>query len=57
MAPDSQTHVGAVVWFGENNQKTFDPNKEYSHDNLFHTLLGLFNVETKVYKKEMDMFR
>jgi len=57
MAPDAQTHVGAVVWFGKNNQKNIDPTKEYSHDNLFHTLLGLFNVETKVYKKEMDIFR
>jgi len=57
MAPEAQTHVGAVVWFGENNQKSIDPSKEYSHDNLFHTLLGLFNVETKVYKKELDMFK
>ena len=57
MAPDSQTHVGAIVWFGESNKKTIDPSKEYSHDNLFHTLLGLFNVETAVYKKELDMFR
>jgi lipid A ethanolaminephosphotransferase len=56
MAPDAQTHVGAVVWLGENNQKNIDPNKEYSHDNLFHTLLGLFDVKTEVYKKEMDMF-
>jgi lipid A ethanolaminephosphotransferase len=45
------------MWFGENNQKTVDPTKEYSHDNLFHTLLGLFEVGTKVYKKELDMFR
>jgi lipid A ethanolaminephosphotransferase len=57
MAPDAQTHVGALVWFGEKNQKEIDPNKAYSHDNLFHTLLGLFEVKTKVYKKELDMFR
>ena len=57
MAPDAQTHIGAVIWFGKGNQKTIDSTKEYSHDNLFHTLLGLFNVETKVYKKELDMFK
>ena len=57
IAPDAQTHVGAVVWFGENNPKNIDSTKAYSHDNLFHTLLGLFNVETEVYKKELDMFR
>ena len=57
MAPDAQTHVGAIVWFGKSNQKTIDPSKAYSHDNLFHTLLGLFNVQTKVYKQEMDMLK
>ena len=56
MAPDAQTHVGALLWLGEGNQKKIDPNKPYSHDNLFHTLLGLFNVESDVYKKEMDIF-
>jgi len=55
MAPDAQTHIGTVAWFEENKQLTQNP-KEYSQDNLFHTLLGLFNVKTEVYKKEMDMF-
>ncbi len=29
--------------------------KEYSHYNLFDTLLGLFEVKTEVYKKELDI--
>jgi lipid A ethanolaminephosphotransferase len=57
MAPDAQTHVGAIVWFGKNNKKIFDPNKEYSHDNLFHTILGLFDVQSEVYNRDMDMFK
>jgi len=57
MAPDAQTHVGAIAWFGQNNKNKIDPTKEYSHDNLFHTLLGLFNVETKVYDQKMDMIK
>ncbi len=57
MAPDSQTDVGAMVWFGEGNVKDIDPNKKYSHDNLFHTLLGLFDVKSKVYNEEMDMLK
>jgi lipid A ethanolaminephosphotransferase len=28
---------------------------EFNHDYLFHTLLGLFEVETKEYKKELDI--
>ena len=57
MAPDAQTHVGAMVWLGTNNKQKINPTKAYSHDNLFHTLLGLFNVQTEVYKKELDMFQ
>ena len=26
-----------------------------SHDNLFHTLLGLMNIETEVYQQDMDI--
>ncbi len=61
MAPDAQIHVPAVFWFGDNN-----PLKElklevlrdvaYSHDNIFHTVLGLLEVETEVYDKKKDIF-
>jgi len=60
MAPEHQKHVGALMWFGKDfpinttllRQKAKD---EYSQDNLFSTLLGLFHVETKVYEKELDI--
>jgi len=62
MAPDAQKHIGAIMWFGEKMKKTLDiqtlqknKNKHYSHDNLFHTILGLFEVKTEVYDKELDM--
>lgn len=62
IAPDAQTHIGAVMWFGEHTGKNINidslrqkQDQEYSHDNLFHTLLGFFQVETSVYKKELDI--
>lgn len=62
MAPESQKHVGSIMWFGEETGKKIDlekvrenKDKRYSHDNLFHILLGLFEVETEVYKKKMDI--
>jgi len=62
MAPDSQTHVGSIMWFGDKIKKDININRlknnckiEYSQDNLFHTILGLFNVKTKVYNKNMDI--
>ncbi len=63
MAPDEQKHIGSLIWFGEGYiQEDVDTEKlslykdnKFSQDNLFHTLLGLFEVETKVYKKDMDI--
>ncbi len=57
MAPDAQTHIGAFIWFGENNKKEVDANKEYSQDNLFHTLLGVFDVKSEVYNRDMDILK
>jgi lipid A ethanolaminephosphotransferase len=28
-----------------------------SHDNYFHSVLGLLNVQTSVYRPSLDMFR
>ena len=64
IAPKAQTNVASFIWLNQTMQKNFNiekiqqnREKEYSQDNLFHTLLGLFNVETKVYNKEMDILK
>jgi len=53
MAPTCQTRVAALLWDGGKRRGNIDT--EYSHDNLFHTLLGLFNVKTTVYDKTKDI--
>jgi len=62
MAPDAQTHIGAVMWFGKGMQQKINlkklqqnSNQAFSQDNLFHILLGIFNVKTSLYKKNMDI--
>jgi len=62
MAPEAQTHVGSLIWFGKEISSDFDiekikqnKDKKYTHDNLFHTLLGIFEVETKRYNYNMDI--
>ena len=62
MAPKEQKHIGSIMWFGGKINEEIDTeklnsykNNSFSQDNLFHTLLGLFEVETKVYKKDMDI--
>jgi len=60
LAPMEQIHVPAVFWFGSKfpldleriRAKSGEP---YSHDNIFHTLLGLFEVETTAYDPKLDM--
>lgn len=60
-APDAQKHVPLVMWFGRN----FDPQslssiqtkrlERLSHDNIFSTLLGLFEIQTAEYDPKMDV--
>jgi lipid A ethanolaminephosphotransferase len=61
MAPDAQTNVASVLWFGDNYDEIDvdsirkKANLEYSHDNLFHTILGLMEVRTSLYRRDMDI--
>jgi len=60
MAPDEQKHVAAVLWLGDSfgidrralRAKAAMP---FSHDNLFHTVLGMMEIRTSVYRKELDI--
>lgn len=61
IAPNFQKHIPAVFYFGSDMQekKEFLENlklNEYSHDNIFHTFLGLFGIATKEYNKDLDLF-
>ena len=63
MAPDAQKHIGALMWLGKQMQHDLNTTqlrmlsqKRLSQDYLFHSLLGLFHVSTKVYDKDLDIF-
>ena len=61
IAPDTQRHVPAIVWVGD----SFDEidigavakkrNDKFTHDNVFHTVLGFMEIETALYKNDMDI--
>jgi len=63
VAPDEQKHVPMIMWFGDGfntdevNYESLKKreNNEYSHDNVFHTILGLFEVETEEYDKKLNL--
>ncbi|WP_236237030.1 phosphoethanolamine transferase [Pseudomonas faucium] len=66
MAPAEQTHVPMVLWLSRQlaasrgisqpcmAQRT---GASLSHDNLFHSVLGLMDVQTTVYRDQLDLFR
>jgi lipid A ethanolaminephosphotransferase len=61
MAPDAQKHVAAFIYTSPNFTKIDKQklkslkDKKLSQDNIFSTLLGLFDIKTKVYEKDMDI--
>lgn len=63
IAPEAQLHVPALLWFGRGFHQA-DPQLlrqrsalRFSHDHVFHTLLGLFEIESSAYKPEKDLLR
>jgi lipid A ethanolaminephosphotransferase len=66
IAPAEQKSVPMLVWMNENMKKWdhIDYNclklsaekNAYSHDNLFHSLLGLMAIKTSAYDKRYDLF-
>jgi lipid A ethanolaminephosphotransferase len=66
IAPSQQTRVPMVMWFspGFARQEGLDlecmrhiADEPASHDNLFPTILGMFQVQTGIYDPKLDLLR
>jgi len=64
IAPEAQKHVAAVMWFGPGFKdlnltklKRAVQKERFSHDNIFSTVLGIFDVNTSLYRPQMDILR
>jgi lipid A ethanolaminephosphotransferase len=64
-APREQTHVPLIVWTSPAYRalSSLDDacarervDRPFSHDNVYHTLLGMAGVSTSVYRKGLDIF-
>ena len=62
-APDAQKHVPLVTWFGDGMSERRKLSRAcmeagldapLTHDNLYHTVLGLMDVTTPTYKPALD---
>lgn len=66
LAPKEQTHVPMILWMSDDfaTEKGLSDTclrkegkeQSFSHDNLFDSLLGLMDVQTKEYREEQDIF-
>jgi lipid A ethanolaminephosphotransferase len=62
MAPDTQRNVPAILWLGDSYDMNLaeiaaQKHSLLSHDNYFHTVLGLMEIETEVYDQDKDILR
>jgi lipid A ethanolaminephosphotransferase len=65
IAPSTQTHVPMIAWLSPGFAASDSVDRRcvrakagapLSHDNIFHSVLGLLDVQTRVYKPERDLF-
>ncbi|MBD8212798.1 phosphoethanolamine transferase EptA [Erwinia persicina] len=66
-APSQQTHIPLLLWMSGDYATAFDIDQQclqkqaqtddVSQDNIFHTLLGMMNVQTREYQPALDMIR
>ncbi len=64
-APEVQKHIPLVAWFSDGMRTRArlstaclksDLDKPYTHDNLYHTALGVMDVRSPSYRAGLDMF-
>ena len=66
IAPEEQTHVPMQLWLPNKSAESLSLNKKclknkaaslsFSHDNLFHSIMGLMQVRSSEYRKNLDIF-
>lgn len=63
VAPEQQTHIPFLLWLGQDARQGIESEcidklekEPVSHDNLFHTVLGLMHVETTVKVPKLDIY-
>lgn len=63
IAPTEQKQVATLFWFsksfGEDIQNRFQKasHLQLTHSSLFHTILGIFEIDSMVYRQELDIAR
>ena len=66
ISPEEQRRVPLMIWLSDSFRSRFHidqtcmavrARQSFSHDNVFHSVLGMLNVITAVYNPALDIFR
>lgn len=66
LSPDEQRHVPMMMWLSDGWLSSFRidgtclaarSGQAYSHDNIFHSVLGMLRISTAVYDPKLDIFQ
>lgn len=66
MSPPEQRHVPMMIWLSDSFRTRFHidgrclaerSGQEFSHDNVFHSILGMLGINTAVYDPGLDIFQ
>lgn len=60
-SPQQQRHIPMLLWSNNGKHHTGclkeqAKNQEFSHDNLFHSLLGWLSISSTAYQSQLDIF-
>ncbi len=63
IAPKEQKEIPFIVWMSDSFKKLrkidnhcLNHKHSYSHDNLFHSIIGTFKIKTSLYNHQLDIF-
>lgn len=65
-SPEEQRKVPMMLWMSDSFSQRFRVDRsclaarssqQFSHDNVFHSTLGMLNVNTAVYNPKLDLFQ
>ncbi len=59
-APDFQKQIPFLIWMSNDftklkGIKNIPQDNQYSHSNIFHTIIGAFDIKTKIYNRNLDV--
>ena len=57
IAPKQQYEIPFIVWTSDNSAREMKPNKILTQNYVFHSVLNFLNIQSPVYKEQMNIFK